>query len=1052
MRNHRRPGGNTLALTVAVLGIVGISIAVFILYYIQTFGAHKQTQTAIDAAALQAAKDIGEIYIDTNEGSYFGPVGVSDNLPPGDDLNKRPIVGINTLMATIRLDALIAEQLGSSTMLVLAREDYEKARATSFKLQQKILRACAGEVIKDRKGNAINIQANATTVYDANEVRLAKGKRFGAISLRPGILKSGQTLSSSGMPVPQPEGLAHLTGSQKYNNNGTTYYMAGDPINDHFANDGGNDWSFEFVPLSSQSTTLIDPNLWGDISSSDYLIPTLIKAEVDQEISPMASNFSEEEKKKMKPQRLHSSATALCASYGKLPPTDGSLKVSFPQTMPPTGYNIDFTSVHSIMTSGGSGGKTNQITLNKLTSDPSFQKVHTAKELGTDSVYLGVTGGGKGWNDLDHGIWVKAIGGAFPDEPGSSLSPPTHFHSRTEDNPSVVLSFEVYDWLKQMYTSANISHVVKALKTPLTSSAVATAMNKDGLIQPVYAEIDTKFPVTFALTNVPSTGVGDPRNLNNYAKDPEGYRRQFANVWGYVPADITLPASSLVVSIDNNKVVTTNGQSPETLTDLYTAVVNMNNFSAESMKVAQEVELKQLEEISRTEQFVVSNVDKTTGQPLSSTIVPALLEAARKHESAVLNYGRALVVMQNAKFGLQMSYALLNDRKMLSSFGATKVNDRTFELMPGHLYVPTRAATESEILGSGRISTGQDPAAGVCDWVAPPSDNEKEQLQFFVASKTPAIGHRGGNFDLLAPAFATSSIPPSDANIYSFALSSDGSISLKRQTKATAGVNVLEGQLQYQNTASLITDGGNNVKLKWNCVARNNVTNVDGAYFRNMSAAVTNIMPGFSDKPLACEWSLRCPAPEPECKKETIKIGSAQAGITAASFNLNNIKANTDAAGNIRFTFEQGNKKEELKFFESHEEWSAAWHKAWDKSIWSGNINGTNTRSVTLKGNLNPAALSQFYRASEGYITGNFAKEIMDNPDTTRGQQYFETFAKGMANLNVNDGYMKVINDKNAAQGITSSELSVLRALVYTSWVFYSKDENGCTTLYTFAS
>lgn len=157
MKNRRLYQGNTLVLMIAFVSVLLLSVAVFVMFYIQGIGTHKQAQNAIDAAALQAAKDIGEIYIDTNEGSYFGPVGVSDNMPPGNDTNKRPIVGINTLMATIRLDALIAEQLGSSTMLVLAREDYEKARATSSKLQQKIIKACAGQVVKDRNGHDINI-------------------------------------------------------------------------------------------------------------------------------------------------------------------------------------------------------------------------------------------------------------------------------------------------------------------------------------------------------------------------------------------------------------------------------------------------------------------------------------------------------------------------------------------------------------------------------------------------------------------------------------------------------------------------------------------------------------------------------------------------------------------------------------------------------------------------------------------------------------------------------------------------------------------------------
>lgn len=864
-------------------------------------------------------------------------------------------------------------------------------------------------------------------------------------------------MASTGTPIPQPVNLARLDAKQKYAANGVDFYVAGAEIKENFANDGNNVWSFEFIPLSAQSVTLADAGLWSEITSTEYLVPTLIRVEVDQEVNPIADTRTEEEKKKAKVQKLRTSATALCASYGALPSTDGALKVSFPQTKPPSGYNIDFTSVQSIMTAGGSGGKTNQITLKKI--DPSLSTVHTAKDLGTASNYLGTAGGGKGWNDLDHGQWATAVGGAFPDEPGSSLGEPKHFHSRIEDNPSVVLSFLVYDWLKCMYLKPNISQVVKALKTPLTSSAVTTSMNGAGFVQPAYAEINTEFPVTFALCDVSSTGEGDPRNWDNYSKDPEGYRRQLANVFGYVPADMTLPNSSLVASIDKNKVVTTNGQSPGTLTNLFNALHEMNSLSAQTMQASTEVQQKMLEEISRTENFIVSNVDKNTGQPINSTLLPALRESARQHEAAVMTYGRAFFVMQNAKFGLQMSYALLNDRKMLTGFGVTEINDRVFELMPGHLYIPTRAATKEEILGVGKISTGQDPAAGDCDWTAIPGDDEKGGVQFFVSTKKPVVGHHRRGIELLAPAFAASSIPPSDANIYSFALSADGSIAVIRQTKATAGVNILEGHVGYQNLVSLITDGGNNHTLQWNCVARNNVSNAGGAYFRNMAAPVTNVSPGL-DKPLACEWSLRCPTIiPPECPKTPIIRGSASGAYIPEvpafyqpKFGLNNIKPSVDAAGNISFTLEKGSMKEELKFFDNHNEWAKSWDDAWEMAAYSGNIAGSTTNSLkfTTGQTLSPARLSQYYRAANGYTTGNLRREAMST--STESEKYFETFAKGMANLNVNSEYMQTINELHAAKGITPAQEAALRAMVYNSWVFYSEDANGCTKLFTFSS
>ena len=49
--------GNTTALVVTLVGVLALLIVFFALNFNQIFGTHKEAQTAIDAAALQAARD-----------------------------------------------------------------------------------------------------------------------------------------------------------------------------------------------------------------------------------------------------------------------------------------------------------------------------------------------------------------------------------------------------------------------------------------------------------------------------------------------------------------------------------------------------------------------------------------------------------------------------------------------------------------------------------------------------------------------------------------------------------------------------------------------------------------------------------------------------------------------------------------------------------------------------------------------------------------------------------------------------------------------------------
>ncbi len=60
-----RAKGNTLAMVVVIVGITGVIIGMLVMTYNQLFSAHKEATTAIDSAALQAAKDMSRITVDS---------------------------------------------------------------------------------------------------------------------------------------------------------------------------------------------------------------------------------------------------------------------------------------------------------------------------------------------------------------------------------------------------------------------------------------------------------------------------------------------------------------------------------------------------------------------------------------------------------------------------------------------------------------------------------------------------------------------------------------------------------------------------------------------------------------------------------------------------------------------------------------------------------------------------------------------------------------------------------------------------------------------------
>lgn len=976
----RKRSGNTLALIAVAAGFFVLAMAFFIMNYNQIIGSHKQAQTAIDAAALQAAIDIGQIVIGPTDGAVMGYVALVDQPPKNNNINETPIVGINTLMATARLDAIIADKLQNTTMQVLAIHDLERVKHDSQLLRTKILAAVNGAPIKNKNGQTINVQADVEAAYDANEVRLGKGKRAGSVSIKIGRLASDGMTNT---PVPQPQSMAQVGSGDTVMVGSTICYKPYVPIK---ATVGGNQLTYMFTATASEPS-LIEHGRFVEASSdsSDYLAPSAVQVETDQEVSAISGES--------KTGKLHTVAYAIAGSVNQTFPS-GALQISFPMKPPPTG-SIDSSSVKNLMNQS-------QIPVKWTASEGSPPSQQNASAIGGTSPY-------SRWNSQSKGHWFKAVGGDFPKDPGATQKE-SDFRGRAQDDPSVVLSFLVYDWLHHMYLRPNIESAVNTLASNLWTNSGATSYRGDFLPGAI-ADSNDILPVSFGIFSV--SPDNDPRDLLKFDEDPEAYKRQFANVFGYVAADMTLPNQTLVVAMDKDShVTTTNGQPPETLLELWDAIANMNAIGVTTYKAAYEVFTAKTKEVDRLEkEFAIA--------PGSAT------SASAERDKALKQVRRALIVMNNAQFVITTSLAMENERKTITALGVTKYSTEDFGIVSGHFYPPDRAASKEEIAADQEtISTGQPPACGSGNWLTALSKDGRSNLPVYVPTAKAMLKKADPATSLLQPAYASTAVPQASENIFVFTVNGDvskdstkGLITKSQPQINQAEVVLKQDQLEYQNLEALITPSGSpRFTEKWNCVARNNGANYNGnSYFSSQQST-----PGQQAFPsIVAEWSLRCPVPVPMCQEKPIVslIGSSAGGMVSSR---GHITTQTDSAGNISYFF-----KGEPMHFLAGDEWMAAIRRSEADRLADG---------IRMKG-------SGLYNRAGTQIVG-LGSQYTD----AQWQDWIDSH-KLLTNTAERADYEHKRGGDTAA-----AQLNDYRYSAYSQAVFEIWDVNTCPTLYRWSS
>lgn len=322
-KNRRRTGccrsrgqrGNMLVLILAILMGILMLLLGFALSYVRMLGSNAEQKTAIEAAALAAARDLARIVI---EDPNFGFISLSDAAPStpntkADDGFSLPVVGINTLLGTIRLDMIVASELGDTTMSTLAQTDYTNAMAAKdflvANLQQAMLPGGGGSNLRDVDGNIVSPYQSAVDAYQQNVVRIAGGKSRmvnGSMKLTLGGLTTPAMTST---PLPNPSSLASVSGAQSIQGCYASYTDV------PFAGK-----SFVFAGIGKDVKLIDLKNFTTSVGSVPYFIPSIVKAEADHMVVSAGQGGANV---------IHSVACAQPASVHDPRPAPGALTLSF---------------------------------------------------------------------------------------------------------------------------------------------------------------------------------------------------------------------------------------------------------------------------------------------------------------------------------------------------------------------------------------------------------------------------------------------------------------------------------------------------------------------------------------------------------------------------------------------------------------------------------------------------------------------------------------------------------------------------------------------------
>jgi hypothetical protein len=263
-----------LPLLISLLIGVVLVILFFSLSMIRMVGSHQEQKTSIEAAALAGANCLSRIVI---EDPNFGLVSLSDSPPVGTataagDNYYVEVRSISSILATVRLDMIIADKLKSSAMQQYARTDYQNALAAHERLLNAIKAAVApGATSKDKDGNLLSPYQEAVNAYNSNCMRM----NGGTASLVPGSFKltlgwADKLMTNTQVPTPMQISQVKLT------QEGNRCYLP-------FINIPCSGSAFIFPAVSDDSDIVDLDNYHAGAPDLPYSLPDIVRCDADEQ-------------------------------------------------------------------------------------------------------------------------------------------------------------------------------------------------------------------------------------------------------------------------------------------------------------------------------------------------------------------------------------------------------------------------------------------------------------------------------------------------------------------------------------------------------------------------------------------------------------------------------------------------------------------------------------------------------------------------------------------------------------------------------------------------
>lgn len=209
-RRPRRQTGNMIFIVVCVTAVIFIPVIIFSCQLAMHMTNSGRAQSVVEAAGKIAAIDLSRIVFNDPD---FGYVSLSNHPAVGKatralDGEPLPVMGINTLVGTIRQNAIIADELRNETMRSLVDKDLASLATTI-----KTLNATFSESLSDNTRKCKCVDIHGKTVDPLEDVtafltaNLPKNVELQSVKLTLGWLEGG---SETTIAIPQPAKLARV--------------------------------------------------------------------------------------------------------------------------------------------------------------------------------------------------------------------------------------------------------------------------------------------------------------------------------------------------------------------------------------------------------------------------------------------------------------------------------------------------------------------------------------------------------------------------------------------------------------------------------------------------------------------------------------------------------------------------------------------------------------------------------------------------------------------------------------------------------------------------